>query len=63
MSAKKDYKSIDMATWVDSRQSQGLYFFRREEALESLQVSELAFKKAAARLAYIDSFNVTKVTN
>ena len=51
MSAKKDLKPIDMATWVDSRQSQGLYFFRREEALESLQVSELALKKAAARLS------------
>ncbi len=40
-----------MATWIDSRQSQGLYFFNRQEALKTLQVSELAFKKAAARLS------------
>jgi len=51
MSAKKGSKPVDMANWVDARQSQGLYFFRRKEALESLQVSELAFKKAAARLS------------
>jgi predicted transcriptional regulator of viral defense system len=47
----KSQKSIDLATWVDSRQSQGLYFFHRQEALKILNVSELAFKKAAARLS------------
>jgi len=42
---------MDLATWIDSRQSQGIYFFNRQEAVKTLQVSELAFKKAAARLA------------
>ena len=51
MSIKKPSKTMDMSSWVDSRQSQGLYFFSREEALKSLQISELAFKKAARRLA------------
>ena len=47
----KSQKSSDLATWIDSRQSQGLYFFHRQEALKTLNVSELAFKKAAARLS------------
>jgi predicted transcriptional regulator of viral defense system len=47
----KSQKSPDLATWIDSRQSQGLYFFHRQEALKTLNVSELAFKKAAARLS------------
>lgn len=41
----------DLPSWVDSRQEQGLYFFTREEAIETLQITEIAFKKAAARLA------------
>jgi len=41
----------DLSAWIDSRQSQGLYFFTREEALKSLQRTEDAFKQAAARLA------------
>jgi predicted transcriptional regulator of viral defense system len=43
--------SRDLPSWVDSRQEQGLYFFTREEAIRSLQFTEEAFKKAAARLA------------
>ena len=43
--------SSDLPSWVDSRQEQGLYFFTREEAIQSLQFTEEAFKKAAARLA------------
>lgn len=41
----------DLPSWVDSRQEQGLYFFTREEAIESLAFTEIAFMKAAARLA------------
>ncbi len=51
MSGRNILKSGDMPSWIDSRQSQGLYFFTREEALNSLKISELAFKKAAGRLA------------
>ena len=40
----------DLLSWVDSRQEQGLYFFTREEAIKTLQFTEEAFKKAAARL-------------
>ena len=42
--------SSDLPSWVDSSQEQGLYFFTREEAIRSLQFTEEAFKKAAARL-------------
>jgi predicted transcriptional regulator of viral defense system len=41
----------DLPSWVDSRQEQGLYFFTREEAIQTLQFTEEAFKKTAARLA------------
>ena len=51
MTTRESPKSMDLATWIDSRQSQGIYFFNRQEAVKTLQVSELAFKKAAARLA------------
>ncbi|MBW6487062.1 MAG: type IV toxin-antitoxin system AbiEi family antitoxin [Syntrophobacterales bacterium] len=47
----KNATSSDLPSWVDSRQEQGLYFFTREEALKSLECTEEAFKKAAARLA------------
>jgi len=47
----KTATSSDLPSWVDSRQEQGLYFFTREDAIESLQFTEEAFKKAAARLA------------
>lgn len=47
----KTATSSDLPSWVDSRQEQGLYFFTREEAIESLQFTEIAFMKAAARLA------------
>ena len=48
-----DFRKLlpDLSGWVDSRQSQGLYFFTREEAIQSLQQTETAFKQAAARLA------------
>ena len=41
----------DLTSWIESTQSQGLYFFSREEALKALQRSEAAFKQAATRLA------------
>jgi predicted transcriptional regulator of viral defense system len=44
-------KLSDLPSWVDSRQTQGIYFFTRDEAIETLQFTEEAFKKAAARLA------------
>ncbi|HAR49065.1 MAG TPA: hypothetical protein DCR81_02980 [Smithella sp.] len=47
----KTATSRDLPSWVDSRQEQGLYFFTREEAISTLQFTEEAFKKAAARLA------------
>jgi len=47
----KTATSSDLPSWVDSRQEQGLYFFTREEAIQTLQFTEEAFKKAAARLA------------
>lgn len=43
-------KYADLPAWVDSRQTQGLYFFTREEALNAITFSEDAFKQAAARL-------------
>jgi len=46
------FQPKDLASWVDLRQAQGLYFFNRKEAIHALQFSEEAFKKAAARLAY-----------
>ncbi|MBN1627774.1 MAG: type IV toxin-antitoxin system AbiEi family antitoxin [Deltaproteobacteria bacterium] len=52
MNVKKNSKPMDMSAWIDSRQSQGLYFFSREEALKYLQISGSTFKKAAMRLAY-----------
>lgn len=47
----KTATSGELPSWVDSRQEQGLYFFTREEAIKSLQFTEIAFMKAAARLA------------
>jgi len=44
------HSSSDLLSWVDSSQEQGLYFFTREETIRSLQFTEEAFKKAAARL-------------
>jgi predicted transcriptional regulator of viral defense system len=41
----------DFSAWIDTRQSRGLYFFTRKEALKSLKRTEAAFKHAAARLA------------
>jgi predicted transcriptional regulator of viral defense system len=51
MMAEHQTSLPDLSAWIDSRQSQGLYFFTREEALKSLQRTEAAFKHAAARLA------------
>jgi len=50
MAAKRQADLPDLSSWIESRQSQGLYFFTREEALKALQRSEAAFKQAAARL-------------
>jgi len=41
----------DLASWVDSRQEQGLYFFTRQDAIKTLRCTEPSFKKAATRLA------------
>jgi hypothetical protein len=40
----------DLPSWVDSRQEQGLYFFSREAAIQTLHFTDEAFKKSAARL-------------
>ena len=50
MAAKRQADLPDLSSWIESRQSQGLYFFTREEALKALQRSEAAFKQAAVRL-------------
>ena len=50
MAAKRQADLPDLSSWIESRQSQGLYFFTREEALKALKRSEAAFKQAAARL-------------
>ena len=50
MGAKRPADLPDLSSWIQSRQSQGLYFFTREEAIKTLQRSEAAFKQAAARL-------------
>lgn len=49
--ALKSVSFRDLAAWIDSRQSQGLYFFTRDQFLQDLQKSETAFKQAAARLS------------
>lgn len=41
----------DLASWIDDRQAEGLYFFNREEAIQGLKMTEEAFRKAASRLA------------
>lgn len=41
----------DLASWVDSQQSQGRYFFAREQAINELQASKAAFDNASLRLA------------
>jgi predicted transcriptional regulator of viral defense system len=40
----------DLSSWIDSRHSQGLYYFTREEALNVLSTTEIAFKQAVLRL-------------
>lgn len=51
MTADRQTSLPDFSAWIDSRQSRGLYFFTRKEALKSLKRTEAAFKQAAARLA------------
>ncbi len=51
MEAERKTDLPDLSSWIESRQSRGLYFFTRKEALKTLQKSEAAFKQAAARLA------------
>ncbi|HRR41177.1 MAG TPA: type IV toxin-antitoxin system AbiEi family antitoxin [Syntrophales bacterium] len=41
----------DLASWIDDRQAEGLYYFAREEAIQGLKMTEEAFRKAASRLA------------
>ncbi len=41
----------DLPGWVDARQSRGLYFFIRDEALSDLKMTEPAFRKSVSRLA------------
>lgn len=47
-------KSIDIPSdltgWINLKQSQGSYFFTREEALEALKISAMAFRQAVVRL-------------
>ena len=50
MAKQKPSSSLDLSTWIDQRQSQGLYHFNREEALKTLNTSETALKQAATRL-------------
>lgn len=48
---KRSASFLDLSSWVDSRQSQGQYFFTREQVLEGLQASDAAFSNASVRLA------------
>jgi hypothetical protein len=41
----------DAAGWVYAKQSRGIYFFIREEALRELKMTEMAFRKSVSRLA------------
>jgi predicted transcriptional regulator of viral defense system len=41
----------NLESWVEARQARGLYFFTREEALDGLRLSAVAFKLAAQRLS------------
>ena len=50
MSKQETSHSLDMSAWIDQRQSKGLYYFTREEALKTLNTSETALKQAATRL-------------
>lgn len=50
MAKQKPSFSLDLSAWIDQRQSQGLYYFNREEALKTLNTSETALKQAATRL-------------
>lgn len=47
---KKFTDRLDLPGWVDMKQSRGIYFFTRDEALEELKFSSMAFRKAALRL-------------
>jgi len=40
----------DLPGWVDMKQSQGIYYFTRDEALEELKITSMAFRKAVLRL-------------
>lgn len=48
---KRSASSLDLSSWIDSRQSQGQYFFTREQVLEGLQATDAAFSNASVRLA------------
>lgn len=40
----------DLPGWINLKQSQGSYFFTRDEALEELKISQMAFRQAVVRL-------------
>jgi len=40
----------NLPKWIDARQTSGLYFFTRKEAIRTLKLSDAAFKMAASRL-------------
>jgi predicted transcriptional regulator of viral defense system len=40
----------DLSGWVDAKQSRGVYFFIRDEALRELKMTETAFRKSVSRL-------------
>jgi len=50
MGKQRPSSSLDLNSWIDQRQSQGLYYFTRDGALKFLKTSETALKQAATRL-------------
>jgi predicted transcriptional regulator of viral defense system len=40
----------DLPGWINLKQSQGSYFFTREEALKELKINAIAFRQAVVRL-------------
>jgi len=49
MTKTKSYNVL--SKWVDKKQSYGLYYFIKKDALQSLPISEMAFLQSAKRLA------------
>jgi len=61
MDTNRRMAAMDLGAWVDSRQTQGVYWFTRPEALTELHTSEAALKQAAARL--IKKRRIARVRN